>query len=56
VTSTGSRDPARQDLGALRDELLQQLHVLVIDVVNLVRTELADLAATEKDLSRACHG
>ena len=32
----------------LRDERLQQLHVLVVDVVDLVRAELADLAAAEQ--------
>src|SRR3954467_15081814 len=43
----GSRDAAWQDLGALGHERHQQLDVLVVDVVNLVRAELADLAAPE---------
>src|SRR5215213_8540250 len=47
VHRAGARDPARQDLGALRHERHQQLDVLVVDVVDLVRAELADLAATE---------
>src|SRR6185295_4401904 len=42
-----ARDPARQDLAALRHERPEQLHVLVVDVVDLVRAELADLAAAE---------
>src|SRR5438270_13988821 len=41
-------DPARQDLAALGDERPDQLHVLVIDIVDLVRAELADLATTEE--------
>src|SRR5690349_7329440 len=43
--STG--DPAWQDLGAFGDERHQQLDVLVVDVVDLVRAELADLTAPE---------
>ena len=34
--------PPRLDLAALGDELHQQLHVLVVDVVDLLRAELAD--------------
>src|SRR6266545_1150837 len=56
VPGAGPGDPPRQDLRALGDELLQQLHVLVVDVVDLVRAELADLAAAEEDLSRTRHG
>src|ERR1043166_3180427 len=40
-------DAARQNLRALGDERHQQLDVLVVDVVDLVRAELADLAAAE---------
>src|SRR5579872_2610667 len=40
-------DPPRQDLAALGHEGTDQLHVLVVDVVDLVRAELADLAAAE---------
>mgnify|MGYP006146300345 CR=1 FL=1 len=36
VIGAGAGNPARQDLGPLRDELLQELDVLVIDVVDLV--------------------
>src|SRR5215475_4869203 len=43
----GAGNPPRQDFPALRDERSQQLHVLVIDVVDLVRAELADLATAE---------
>src|SRR5262245_47688995 len=43
----GARNPARQDLGPLGHERQQQLRVLVVDVVDLVRAELADLAASE---------
>src|SRR4051812_11673603 len=42
-----ARDAPRQDLPALRHERAQQLHVLVIDVVDLVCAELANLAAAE---------
>src|SRR5438067_9815747 len=41
-------DAARQDFAALRHERADQLDVLVIDVVDLVRAELAHLAATEQ--------
>src|SRR5688572_16448849 len=47
VQRAGARDAARQDLRALRDEGEQQLHILVVDVVDLVRAELAHLAAAE---------
>ena len=49
-------DAARQHLAALRDEAAQQLDVLVVDVVDLVRAELADLAAAEQAaaLRRPC--
>src|SRR6185503_7857756 len=46
--STG--DPARQDLGVLQDVLLEELDVLVVDVLDAVRAELADLAAAEEHL------
>src|SRR4029453_715516 len=44
------RDPARKDLPALGDERLQQLDVLPVDVLELLRAELADLAATDEEL------
>src|SRR5437763_12315290 len=43
-----ARDPPRQDLAALGDERADQLHVLVVDVVDLVRAELAHLPAAEQ--------
>src|SRR3981081_2671174 len=43
-----ARDAPREDLAALGNERADQLHILVIDVVDLVRTELADLATTEQ--------
>ena len=48
VQRAGARDAARQHLAALRDEAGQHAHVLVVDVVDLVRTELADLPAPEE--------
>src|SRR5262249_27221415 len=48
VHRAGARDAPRQDLAALGDERPDQLHVLVVDVVDLVRAELADLAAAEQ--------
>src|SRR6185503_13548626 len=48
VLGAGPRDPARQDLAALGHERPDQLDVLVVDVVDLVRAELADLAAAEQ--------
>src|SRR6185295_8147184 len=56
MVGAGPRDPPRQDLRALGNELLQELDVLVIDVVDLVGAELTDLAPAEENLSRACHG
>src|SRR3954453_20485015 len=47
VHRAGSRNAARQDLPALRHERAQQLDVLVVDVVDFVRAELAHLAAAE---------
>jgi len=44
----GSRNPSRQDLAALGHERAQQLYVLVINVINLVRAELADLPTTKQ--------
>src|SRR5437773_1071406 len=47
VHRTRARDAPRQNLGALGNERHQQLHVLVVDVVDLVRAELADLSTPE---------
>src|SRR5947207_412362 len=41
------RDPSRDDLAALGHEPPQPAHVLVVDEVDLVRTELTDLAPAE---------
>src|SRR5207253_2095468 len=50
----GAGDAARKDLSALRDELLEHLHVFVVDVLELLDAELADaLAAIEKLLLAA---
>src|SRR5437899_10991760 len=38
-----ARHPARPDLAALRDELAEQVHVLVVDVVDPLLAEQADL-------------
>src|SRR5262245_37186247 len=38
----GPRDAPRKDLAPLRDEPLEQLHVLPVDVLELFRAELAD--------------
>src|SRR5918994_8483 len=48
VLRAGPRDSPRQHLAALRHEAAQQLHVLVVDVVDLVCAELADLAPAEQ--------
>src|SRR5688572_3265210 len=53
VQGTGPRDPARLDLAALRQERHQQPHVLVVDVVDLLRAELADAAAAEEPAAGA---
>src|SRR5690349_2285515 len=46
------RDAARLDLAALRQERRQQADVLVIDVVDLLRAELADTTAAEEPAAR----
>src|SRR4029079_4204840 len=47
VQRAGPRNTPRQHLGALGHERHQELHILVVDVVDLVRAELADLAPPE---------
>src|SRR5205085_12375608 len=44
---TGARDAPRQDFAAFGYERAEQLRVFVIDIVDLVRAELADLPAPE---------
>src|ERR1051325_3158051 len=46
----GAGDAARQDLPALGDELLQHLHVFVVDVLELLHAELADALAAIEEL------
>src|SRR5437879_2055782 len=46
----GAGDAARKDLSALRDELLQHLHVFVVDVLELLDAELADALAAIEEL------
>src|SRR5690606_31918710 len=38
-----SRHPARQDFAPLADELAQQVHILVVDVLDFVDRKIADL-------------
>src|SRR5262245_22056810 len=47
VPRAASRDAPRSDLAALRHEVAEPAHVLEIDQVDLVHTELADLAPAE---------
>src|SRR4030095_14811737 len=44
----GARDAPRQNLAALGDERANQLDVLVIDVVDLVRADIAALPPPEQ--------
>src|SRR6476660_3465277 len=53
VLGAGAEHPARQDLAPLGHEPGEELHVLVVDVVDLVRAELADLPAPE-EVALAC--
>src|SRR3954468_20337404 len=43
-----SGNASRQNLAAFGNERPNQLHILVVDVVDFVRAELADLAAPEE--------
>jgi hypothetical protein len=47
VAGTAARDAARDDLAALGDEAPEPSRVLVVDEVDLVGAELADLAPAE---------
>jgi len=47
MARAAARDPAGNDLPALGHEAPEAAHVLVIDERDLVRAELADLAAAE---------
>src|ERR1700753_417262 len=46
--SRGAGETARDDLAAVRNELLKQAHVAVGDRVNLLHGELANLLAAEE--------
>src|SRR5712671_1704719 len=48
VMGARSGDPRRDDLAVLTDEVLQQIDVLVVDPLDLLRGEAAELAALEK--------
>src|ERR1700742_5155362 len=48
MLGAGAGDAARQDLAALGYERADQLDVLVVDVVDLVRAELADLPTAKQ--------
>src|SRR6185436_8096306 len=50
VTSARAGNAPRQNLGALENVALQHLGVLVVDPIDLVDAELADLATAEEDL------
>src|ERR1051325_9573351 len=43
-------DAARKNLAALGDELLERLHVFVVDVLDLLDAELADALAAVEEL------
>src|SRR5688500_6057428 len=47
VPRAAAGDAARDDLAALGDQAAQPAHVLVIDEIDLVRAELADLPPAE---------
>src|SRR5258706_15972268 len=48
VMSARSGDPRRNDLAVLADEVFEQIDVLVVDPLDLLRGETAELAALEK--------
>src|SRR5258705_13046664 len=48
VMSAGSGDPRRNDLAVLADEVFEQIDVLVVDPLDLLRGETAELAALEE--------
>src|SRR5262245_21593624 len=50
VPGTGSGDPARENLGPLRRKRLEQPDVLVIDELDLLVAELAELLLPEQKL------
>src|SRR5688572_3967054 len=52
MQGAGARNPARLNLAPLRQKRRQQAHVLVVDVVDLLRAELADAPAPEEATAR----
>src|SRR2546430_6008260 len=50
MQGAGAGDAARKNLAALRDELLEHLHVFVVDVLELLDAELADALAAVEEL------
>src|SRR3974390_2519504 len=48
VMRARARDPGRDDLAVLTDEVLQQIDILVVDPLDLLRGEAAELAALEQ--------
>src|SRR6267154_306972 len=48
VMGARSGDPRRNDLAVLADEVFEQIDVLVVDPLDLLRGETAELAALEK--------
>src|SRR4051812_33318343 len=53
VLGARAGNAARLDLAPLRNERRQQPHVLVVDVIDLLRAELADAPAPEEAAARA---
>src|SRR5262245_50006167 len=53
MLGTRSGDAPRQHLATLGHEAAQEPHVLVVDVVDLVRAELADLPTAEESTTAA---
>jgi hypothetical protein len=53
VRRARSTDTTRQDFAALRNKALKQLHVLVINEINLFPAEAADFAAMHASASAA---
>jgi hypothetical protein len=48
MRGTDARNPSRQNLRALRNELGQEFHIFVVNGVNLLHTKLADFSTSVK--------
>jgi len=46
----GARDSSRSDLAGRRDKLLEKLDIFVVDMVNLVLSEIADFVISRSSL------